>query len=37
MIAVAPHHWYVQPLLAFDITFGVGCYCFIYAKGNAKT
>ena len=28
MIAVAPHHWYVQPPLAFHISFGVG-YCFI--------
>ena len=36
MMAVAPHHWYVQPLLAFDISIGVG-YCFIHAKGNAKT
>ena len=36
MIAVAPHHWFVQPLLAFYISFGVG-YCFIHSKGNAKT
>ena len=36
MIAVAPHHWYVQPLVAPYITFGVG-YCFIHSKGNAKT
>jgi hypothetical protein len=36
MMAVAPHHWYVQPILAFNISFGVG-YCFIHAKGNAKT
>ena len=36
MIAIALHHWYVQPLLAFHITFGVG-YCFIHSKGNAKT
>ena len=35
-MAVAPHHWYVQPLLAFDISFGVG-YCFIHSSGNAKT
>ncbi len=28
MIAVAPHHWFVQPDLAPYITFGVG-YCFI--------
>ena len=35
MIAIAPHRWYVQPLLATYITFGVG-YCFIHAKGNAK-
>ena len=28
MMAVAPHHWFVQPLLALYITFGVG-YCFI--------
>ena len=31
MIAVAPHHWFVQPLVALYITFGVG-YCFIHAK-----
>jgi hypothetical protein len=31
MIAIAPHHWYVQPLLASYIFFGVG-YCFIHAK-----
>ena len=36
MMAVAPHHWYVQPILAFNISFGVG-YCFIHSKGNAKT
>ena len=36
MIAVAPHLWFVQPLLAFCITYGVG-YCFIHAIGNAKT
>ena len=35
MIAIAPHRWYVQPLLALYITFGVG-YCFIHSKGNAK-
>ena len=32
MIAVAPHHWFVQPLLASYISFGVGCYCFIRTK-----
>jgi hypothetical protein len=31
MIAVAPHHWFVQPYLAPYITFGVG-YCFIHSK-----
>ena len=36
MMAVAPHHWYVQPILAFHISIGVG-YCFIHSKGNAKT
>ena len=36
MIAIAPHRWYVQPLLAICITFGVG-YCFIHSKGSAKT
>ena len=32
MIAVAPHHRFVQPILASYISFGVGCYCFIHAK-----
>ena len=32
MIAVAPHHRFVQPLLASYISFGVGCYCFIRTK-----
>ena len=32
MIAVAPHHRFVQPILALYISFGVGCYCFIHAK-----
>ena len=36
MIAMASHLWYVQPLLAPYITFGVG-YCFIHSKGSAKT
>ena len=36
MIAMAPHHWFVQPLLGFNTSFGVGC-CFIRVKGNAKT
>ena len=36
MIAVAPHHWYVRPLLAFHISFGVG-YCFIHSLGNARS
>ena len=36
MIAVAPHHRFVLPLLASYISFGVG-YCFIHSKGNAKT
>ena len=36
MIAVAPHHRSVQPLLASYISFGVG-YCFIHSNGNAKT
>ena len=36
MIAVAPHQWYVQPIVALHITFGVG-YCFVRVKGNAKT
>ena len=31
MIAVASHHWFVQPSVALYITFGVG-YCFIHAK-----
>ena len=35
MIAMAPHHWYVQPF-GFYISFGVG-YCLINSKGNAKT
>ena len=37
MIAVAPHHRFVQPMLAFYISFGVGCYCFIHSIGSAKT
>jgi hypothetical protein len=36
MIAVAPHQWFVQPIVAFYITFGVG-YSFIHSKGIAKT
>ena len=32
VIAVAPHHRFVQPMLASYISFGVGCYCFIHAK-----
>jgi hypothetical protein len=32
VIAVAPHHRFVQPLLASYISFGVGCYCFIRTK-----
>ena len=32
MIAVAPHHRFVQPMLASYISFGVGCYCFIHAE-----
>ena len=32
MIAVAPHHRFVQPMLASYISFGVGCYCFIRTK-----
>ena len=36
MVAVAPHRWYVQPLLAFHISFGVG-YCFIHTVGNARS
>ena len=36
MIAMAPHHWFVQSSLGFYISFGVG-YCFIHSKGNAKT
>ncbi len=36
MMAVAPHRWFVQSLVASYITFGVG-YCFIHSKGNAKT
>ncbi len=31
MIALAPHHWFVLPVVAPYITFGVG-YCFIHAK-----
>ena len=31
-MAMAPHRWYVQPILALYITFGVGCYCFIRTK-----
>ena len=33
---MAPHHWFVHPILGLYISFGVGC-CFIHAKGNAKT
>ena len=36
IVAVAPHRWFVQPVVALYITFGV-CYCFIHSKGNAKT
>ena len=36
MIAVAPHLWFVQPLLASYITFGVG-YCLICSIGNARS
>ena len=36
IVAVALHRWFVQPVVALYITFGVG-YCFIHAKGNAKT
>ena len=36
MIAMAPHPWYVQSLLAPYITYGVG-YCFIHSKGNARS
>ena len=36
MMAVAPYHWYVQPLLAFDISIGVG-YCFIHTVSNARS
>ena len=36
IVAVAPHRWFVQPIVALYITFGVG-YCFIHSKGNAKT
>ena len=32
VIAVAPHHRFVQPMLASYISFGVGCYCFIHAE-----
>ena len=36
MVAVAPHHRFVQPMLASYISFGVGCYCFIHTTGNAR-
>ena len=36
IVAIAPHRWFVQPVVALYITFGVG-YCFIHSKGNAKT
>ena len=36
MMAVAPHHWFVQSLVASYITFGVG-YCFIHTVGNARS
>ena len=32
---MAPHHWFVQPLVGLYISFGVGC-CFIHSKGNAR-
>ena len=37
LIAVAPHHSFVQPMLASYISFGVGCYCFIRTKANARS
>ena len=36
IVAIAPHRWFVQSVVAPYITFGVG-YCFIHSKGNAKT
>ena len=35
MVAIASHHWLVQPVVAFCISIGVG-YCFIHSKGNAR-
>jgi hypothetical protein len=35
MIAVAPHRWFVQPLLASYISFGVG-YCFIQQQRQCE-
>ena len=35
IIAMAPHHWFVQPILGSYISSGVG-YCFIHSKGNAR-
>ena len=32
---MAPHHWFVQPILGLYISSGVG-YCFIHSKGNAR-
>jgi hypothetical protein len=36
IVAVAPHRWFVQPVVALYITFGVG-YCFIHTVGNARS
>ena len=40
MIAIAPHHLiytYLISIRVLDIVkIGVGCYCFIHAKGNAR-
>ena len=35
IVAIAPHRWFVQPVVALYITFGVG-YCFIHGIGNAR-
>ena len=35
MIAMAPHHWSVQPVVASYISFGVG-YCFIQQQRQCE-
>ena len=35
MVAMAPHHWFVQPVVGLYISFGVG-YCFIQQQGQCE-